>query len=228
MRKIYLACVWVKGPKNYTANDVRTIAKSVKLWAPPDRNVEFICLTDQPHMLPSTIKTIDIRFAKLTNWWAKMCLFEPSWREGYDVKYIDLDTLLVNNISPFLDWQGDFAICESFTKEVHAKHWPCEYGSCVMSIGAGWGAYIWNQFRDRQSAIMQECGRYGDQMAIQKLNPDATLLQHVLPKDFFLGYRRLKDYPNSPPHNTAMVIFAGSRRPGNFGPAWTRDFWKSY
>lgn len=227
MNQICVACVWTKGHKPYTAKDVIRLKRMVDFWSPPHLDVKFICLTDRPHELPN-INTIDIRFAKLSSWWGKMVLFELSWRSCMRVVYYDLDTVLIGSQEPLLTWDGCFGICESFTKEVHAKHWPCAYGSCVMSIAPNWGESIWTRFRAEQARIIKDCRQYGDQMAIEKLHPTASLLQYEMPKGFFMGYRNLKNHPTNQPENTAVVIYAGKRSPSNFGPPWIRKYWNSY
>lgn len=227
MDELCVACVWTKGPKPYTEKDVFRLKRMVEFWAPPHLRIKFVCLTDRPKALPG-IDTIDVKFAELSSWWAKMVLFEPLWRLGMRVIYYDLDTVLVGDQRPLLTWEGDFGICESFTKEIGHKSWPCAYGSCVMSIAPEWGADIWRNFRARQAELILACHRYGDQLAIEKLHPNASLLQHELPKGFFMGYRKLKDHPTAQPVNTSLVIYAGRRTPANFGPPWIRKYWKSF
>jgi hypothetical protein len=184
----------------------------------------FICLTDQPDEVAG-VENIDIRAYGLTGWWAKMLLFHPLIRGHGRVVYLDLDTVIVNSLDRLTRWNGDFGICENFTKLAGHATWPCAYGSCVMSFADDWGAFVLEKFLDDKERYMSLAGKYGDQLVIEKLVPWAELLQNKLPRGFFLNKRDLHKYPNHPPFEASLVIFGGSVRPDNCRIEWVKQVW---
>lgn len=181
----------------------------------------FVVLTDRPEDLPG-YETILVP-ATLPGWWAKMALFEKRWRAGERVLYFDLDTVICGDLAPLADLQIDFGICANFTRAAGHPTWPCRYGSCVMTIGPELGEGAWNEFQASAGDTMERIGGYGDQMAIEELIPEAELLQGLLPKDYFVHYRKLTDVK---PEGCALVIFGGSSKPSNCTVPWARDAWK--
>lgn len=180
----------------------------------------FICLTDNPLALPG-IDCLHV-VENLPGWWAKMKLFSTQWRQGEKVIYFDLDMVICGDIAPLAALEVDFAICGSFTRAAGNKNWPCIYGSCCMVLGANLGVYIWEIFCRNRAALMAAAGNYGDQMALQHIYPDATILQDILPLGFFLGYRNLTHYK---PDECSVVVFAGANKPHNCNEKWIELEW---
>lgn len=187
------------------------------------RAAKFVVLTDQPARF-NGIATINVAALNLPGWWNKMALFEPSIRGDERWVFIDLDTVIVGNIDPLLDWDGEFGVCQNFTQLAGHPTWPCKYGSCVMSFSPGFGRHIYTSFMMHRARLMNECPK-GDQQAIELLHSHATYLQSVLPSGFFLNKRQLHLYPSKPPAEAAMVIFGGSQGPHNAKQRWIREMW---
>ncbi|MEN6306098.1 MAG: hypothetical protein ABFD96_25455 [Armatimonadia bacterium] len=185
------------------------------------REHRFVCLTDRPQDLPG-VWTHDIGPTHLKGWWGKMALFDFAARIGERVIYLDLDTVVVGDLTPLADLDCEFAICGSFTRAAGNLKWPCRYGSCIMSFAPGFGAEVWQQFTAAPAHHMVEAGIYGDQMIIERLLPAATILQEVLPPGYFLGYR---DLGAAKPGPCALVIFAGNSKPHNCNEDWIRTAW---
>lgn len=185
----------------------------------------FVCLTDQPGLYESgKVQALDISRERLSGWWAKLKLFDAGFRAQNGLGqwlYFDLDTVIIRDISPLARWAGSFAICENFTRLAGNLKWPCGYGSCVMSIGQGFGVTLWNEFnRDRDGAI--RTSPRGDQQFIEKQYPHALLLQDEMPEDFFIGYRRLTQVK---PERASVVVFAGNHKPDNSPFPWVQTAW---
>ena len=210
---ITVACVWT-GDK-YGVEYVERLRNMVRRHLPLEHS--FICYTDRPNEVPEGVVPIVTTWP---GWWAKMQLFHPGHRTGRTL-YFDLDTVVVGDLTPLAEWAGDFAICENFTKRAGHPNWPCNYGSCVMSLAPKWGASIYRTFNSEPQIWMERNPR-GDQQAIEEIYPDATYLQDVMPPGYFLGYR---DMTPSKPDGCAIVIFAGSRKPHNCEHKWVRDQW---
>lgn len=181
----------------------------------------FVSLTDQPDKIAG-VCNFDIAPTGLKGWWGKMALFDFADRIGERIVYLDLDTVIVGDLSPLAALNVDFGICGSFTRAAGNLSWPCRYGSCVMTISPGAGRRIWADFRSDPGRFITEAGTYGDQHAIERLEPFGTILQEVLPPGFFLGYRDLGD---SKPAGCSLVIFAGKSKPHACDEKWIRDAW---
>lgn len=182
----------------------------------------FIVLTDQPRAFPG-YETFLVPI-ELPRWWAKMVLFQDAWRDGESVLYLDLDTVVVGSLDPLAKLDVDFGICANFTRASGNLDWPCKYGSCVMKFGLGWsGQSVFDDFTDNVDDMLRRNGRYGDQMAIEELLPDATLLQTVLPDGYFLHYKNLG---NNKPKKCSLVIFGGRNKPKDCRLPWIVEAWK--
>lgn len=190
------------------------------------RSHKFICFTDRPQEVEGTgVVVADITSMHLKSWWGKMALFAREWREGQRVLYFDLDSVIVGDLTPLLELEIDFGICENFTRLAGNQQWPCRYGSCVMTMGPEFSGDAFRRFWPQRDELMARAGKFGDQMVVEELLPDATLLQRFLPSGFFLGYRDLPKHKARPPKNCSVVIFAGSAKPHNCGITWVKEAW---
>jgi len=72
----------------------------------------FVCLTDQPWLIPAGIETVPIATPAGFGWWAKVELFNR--RHGFSDRmlYLDLDSLVVAPLDPIVDVQSSFALVE--------------------------------------------------------------------------------------------------------------------
>lgn len=218
---ITVACVWT-GTK-YGAEYVYRLRNMVR------RNLSvshrFVCFTDRAGDVPDGIEPVDVSEFSLPGWWAKMCLFRADLRGPGRTIYLDLDTVIVGSLDPLAEYAGGFAVCENFTRLAGHPTWPCRYGSCVMSFPDGLGGDIWDAFWSDRAKLMAE-NESGDQQVIEKLAPDATYLQSVMPPRFFLNKRDLPQHRSNPPQGTAVVVFGGSQRPHNCEIPWVQEAWR--
>ena len=176
---------------------------------------KFFCLTD----LPETYAGVENHYVSgLPGWWAKMELFSPDWRRGHAVVYLDLDTVVNGNIDPLLKLDVPFGICRNFTR-ARSPNWPCNYGSCVMTLRSGYGRFIYDEFMASRHLLMRQNDLYGDQRVIEYLDEDAQYLQDLLPRGFFshyrMGFRR----------DAALLIFGGQHKPHNHPEPWVTERW---
>jgi hypothetical protein len=91
-----------------------------------------------------------------------------------------------------------------------------------MLIGANAMSHVWDKFRADEIKLQREAGTYGDQWVIERLAPQATILQEVMPSGFFHGYRNLTD---ERPKAASVVVFAGSHKPHNTDVQWVKEEW---
>jgi hypothetical protein len=103
-----VACVWVHAQVPYKVEYVANLRAMVaKHLARPHR---FVCLTDRPKQLPSYVEPIEIQHdRRLFGWWAKIQLWTPGLFSDR-VLYLDLDTLVVNDLSAIVDYPAPFAL----------------------------------------------------------------------------------------------------------------------
>lgn len=211
----------------YNVSDVMRIYRMVSDNL--DSPCNFVCITDKPAAVRSCqlpIEPVTVSFA-LPKWWAKMKLFDLSWRNrnSGQIIYFDLDTLICGPLEPLVSINTEFAICRNFTKAHGNARYPCDYGSCVMSIAPDFGNVIWERFVNKADDFINGLDRrYGDQYAIQKLWPNANYLQDMLPPDYIISYRAVKGLASQPP-DVSLVAYAGGRTPATMGPHWAYKIW---
>lgn len=186
----------------------------------------FVCLTDAPADLePLGIECLDVSHLQLSRWWPKMYLF-ADWRADEPMVYLDLDTVIVGDLTPLAARTAfRFSTCANFTRAAGNLAWPCKYGTCVMTFGPQSMASVWTRFDQDRARLMQDYARFGDQRVVEKLVPDALLLQQCLPADYFIGYRDLPQYPGAAPAGCSIVVFGGKNKPDNCGVPWVTREW---
>jgi hypothetical protein len=186
------------------------------------RDYELVCLTDQPERCDD-VGFVDIGALNLPGWWAKMALFAPEWRGRHRVVYLDLDTVIIRDVSELVDVPGEFSTCENFTRLAGNHAYPCRYNSSVMVIGGGMASYIWTTFDRERVAYMTESDPYGDQRAIELIVPDAPFLQSLVRPNFFLNYRNLTAHK---PAHAAVINFGGRNKPHACDIGWVQEEWR--
>ena len=201
-----------------------------------------MCLTDNVRPEPLDIhgtkyqtymgvECINISKYNLHGWWAKMCLFNRAIVPEGRILYFDLDTVIINDLTPLAEWSGGFGICANFTRAAGHKTWPCKYGSCVMSIGPQFGQQIWDEFTGNRHRLIKECP-HGDQQAIEQIHPFAGILQVHVPPGFFLGYRDLTEIEPFEDGvvllagKPSVVVFGGNNKPENCKIPWVQEAWQ--
>lgn len=225
--KLTIACV-LSTPEagkrvRYDMGDVyRLRDAAARHWSIPHN---FAVYTNNGSLVGSDVETRLVPSA-LKGWWAKMALFDTSYRLKDEVTvYYDLDSLLIGRQDPLLRVTDSFAICGNFTKEV-VPDYPCRYGSCCMVLAPRFGDSIWTLFKESVSANMLQHRVRGDQSFIERVYPNARILQNAVPRGFFVGYRNLHHFPKAPPEGAAVIVYAGGRTPLTFGPKWAKKEWQ--
>lgn len=217
-----VACVWT-GNK-YGWEYVERLRNMVARYLPPP--FRFVCITDKQPIQCINFPDEPIEYLParpdLPGWWAKMQYFDRALMGDDKLIALDLDTVIVDDLTPLANIPHEFGICENFTRLAGHKDWPCKYGSCAMVLAAGFGQKIWDDFAASPYQYMNACPR-GDQQVIERIKPNATFLQPVLPFGYFLGYR---DLTPTKPEGCAVVVFAGNSKPHNCEHQWIKDAWK--
>jgi hypothetical protein len=217
MITLAMVCTGTKYSRDY----VERLAASVRKHLAIDR---IIVLVDRPLGIAG-VTEINIAWSGLTGWWAKMLLLDPAIRGPGRCLFLDLDMVVLGDLKPLAEIESPFAICANFTRAAGNLAWPCRYGSCAMVFQEGWGGWAWRMFWKLRAELILSCPK-GDQQAIERLIPNAPLLQDMLPPGFFLHYRGLDDVRQASPQNAKVVVFGGSHKPHNCTVDWVRKAWR--
>lgn len=207
------------GTKKYSIEDVLRVHRAVTLYLrTPFR---FVCITDLPNECEEVgIEPIPVG-PELPGWWAKMKLFDRSWRDDGRLIYFDLDTLICGELDTFATLDLSFGICANFTRAIKPEY-PCRYGSCIMTMSGAFGDDIWGPFIEQRKWFVTE--KYGDQKVIERLHPHASFIQEYMWDGWVLGYRDVRGLAVKP-NETSLVVYAGKRSPNTMGPQWAKELW---
>ncbi len=118
---ITVCCLLVKGHiAAYNAEYVAALAKGVA--AHLDRPYEFVCFTDQPKAVEKVARPIQVSAPAGRNcWWAKLEVFNPKHGLTGRVLYLDLDTLIVGDLAPIVDFPAELALIPDGAPNFHGK-----------------------------------------------------------------------------------------------------------
>lgn len=193
---------------------------------------KFVILTDQPRKF-YPMETINVSGTNLPGWWSKMILFNTSVRDTHPTIFIDLDNVIVGDLSPLAEIAKThpFTLCENFTQIEQRSRgghvsWPCRLSSTVMTFGPGFNLNdIWTQFWSKHEDYMKEHTRTGDQRVVEELlgGREVPHLQDLLPEGFFVHYRHMREQQ---PEAAAIAVFGGSRKPHNNNVPWVKEHWR--
>lgn len=167
----------------------------------------FRCLTDDPdrhyalqrdewHMIPRD----------LSGWWAKLHLFE-SFRFSDRVLYLDLDTVVVGDLTPLAASKGILDLTQ----------WGWEkpsYGSGVMCWDGGEHREVFDSWTPEVAQRLA-----GDQDWLTELGG-----WQALPAGLCFSYRyHAKD---APPPGASVVCFHGRPKPHEVKEGWVPQLWR--
>ena len=126
---------------------------------------QFVCFSDRELEGIKTVKLIP----GYEGWWNKMQMFNTDFKLGNRVVYLDLDTLIVDNIDWLLEYDGMFMGIEDLGSV--NKHQPELKGrlqSGVMAWDYRLNSHLWNRFTSSGES--------------QRYRGDGEYLNHIVPK----------------------------------------------
>lgn len=184
---------------------------------------EFVCLTDATDGFCTNVHKIIQLEHNFPKWWGKLELFKPDKFSTDRVFYIDLDTIIVDNIDDIMQYTGDFFGLKDFYK--------------LQGLGSGlmaWGASntfiqrIYHEFMRNPTANMNN-HRYGDQEFIGKLVARSMdYVQELYPRKI-VSYKKdcVDPYGNVHiPDDAAIICFHGRPRPHQANFPEIQEHWK--
>lgn len=221
-----VACVFVKGPYAYTKDYVVRLERMVrKFLTLPFR---FVCFTDQPEAFTEPIEAIRIPrqlpgHKDAVGFWNKLQVFNPAHALSGRVLFLDLDVLVISDLSPIVDYPAPFALAGdelALERPVYAlnsigRAIIRRFNASVMAFDGGTLSDLWNDWTPAVTGRLQ-----GDQDWVGERYPDAA----AMPVSWFPRLSRISGPPFSP---DAKVILA--KKPKNhlavaqyswFEPLW--------
>lgn len=169
----------------------------------------FFVMSDEEHpdfhCIPSRFK----------GWWEKIRIFEPGLFGG-KVLYLDLDTMIFQNIDHIAAYDGDFAILHDFWR-------PRGLGPAVMVFDAAWAGWIYEEWAGEGYPMLDP---RGDQAWLENRNQgrfrkEVDILQELFPMQF----ASYKEHCREKLHDWVRVLcFHGNPRPHEAG-GWVKEVW---
>lgn len=160
---------------------------------------KFICFSDR--MLPG-IDTILLK-PGFAGWWNKLQLFDG--RIDGHVVYLDLDTLIVDNIDWLLSYTGAFAGIEDLgSVNSHQSHLKGKLQSGILAFDAQAAGWIWDVFFFDHRNITKAHRGDGEYLNVAVSNRD--LLQSIYPSQ--IKSYKYQVYPNNI-DGASIVCFHG-------------------
>lgn len=149
-----IACVLVKGEYPYTPEYVRRLLVMCQRYV--SRPFSFVCVTDQPAAMPDGVRAIPVqRLAGCFAEWTKMLLFDVFRSETGRILFIDLDSLIVGNLDPIIDYPAPIALIEDafaverahLNKDRYGRELVRKFQGSVMVWDAGpQHAHVWDRW----------------------------------------------------------------------------------
>jgi len=198
---------------------------------------EFHCITDDPIGLDSHIKVIKLpNDPWIKTWWSKLWMFGSHFPLQGNILYFDLDIIIFRNIDELLTYNPDkFTIIQDFNR-CRIKDWKL-CNSSVMKWKAGTMNYLWDDFMQSPSRVMQQ--NHGDQDWITAKTKENF---NWWPLDWIRSYKwemiGLKDtkirkgkkyvfeHPARITEKNRVAVFHGDPKPFNCGDQFVIDNWK--
>jgi hypothetical protein len=179
----------------------------------------FICITDNTSGLHWEIICQAPRDPTLEGWWQKMTLYNPP--TGTDAAltiYLDLDTIICDDIGFLADYGGCLAMLRDFYRP------KTSWASGILLLRPTMLRSIWRKFdQDRQGWM----GHGGDQQATEAILRARSWVPDLL-QDLFPG--KIRSYKvhcqNHLPTGTALVCFHGRPRPHEVNAPWIKEHWR--
>jgi hypothetical protein len=213
-----------------------------KLKAMVERNTtiphRFVCLIDDvsKRKIKDTDTTIFYLDQGYEGWWNKIQLFNPRYPLSDRVVYIDLDTLIVDNIDWLLEYEGDFMGIEDLgAVNAHQPFLKNRFQSGVLAFNHKKYAGIWSEFIFTYERIFSHYR--GDGEFLHDHIKRRDLLQNLYPGK--LKSYKYQVYPGPPDNETSIICFHG--RPSipqamttpistpmrtYHAQSWIEDYWK--
>lgn len=203
----------------YDVGDVRWLAKMIQAHTSP--GTRLACLSDVAIDAPG-VDHIPLVHG-WPGWWSKMELFRPNLFTG-PVLYIDLDTVIINNIDNFvsLPQDGAFYMLRNFT---HGRIDKQACGSGVMAWSGDY-SHLYREFLRDPDKHMTEYRtplRWGDQGFIGEHQRSKKFLQDAYPGEI-ISYKVDYLHGKESIDGVKIVCFHGRPKPKAIQQPWVPPY----
>lgn len=210
----------LKSGGEYTVEYVNNIARSIS------KNVTvpytFVCLTDLSEGFSPLVHKIIPFDHNFERWWGKIELFSPGKFNTNKIFYIDLDTLILDNIDEILLFDEDF----------------CSLRDFYSQFGLASGIMMWKNYNPKMYQIYEKFmenptyhmanNRYGDQAFIGSIIHNILFFQDLY-KNKIVSYKKdclLKNGQLSIPPEAKIICFHGPPRPHTIKHPEIIKYWR--
>jgi hypothetical protein len=199
----------LKSGGQYQYQHVNALVRQIEKYYAKQKRI--ICLTDKPDNI--ICETENLRY-NLPGWWSKMEIFRHTGK----CFYIDLDTVIVNDITNIVDYPHKFTAL----REASLNHGITKrMGSGLIAYNGDY-SFMLDEFLKRKVDYMKNHGR-GDQEFIEKYIPDFTGFQDLFPNQF-QSYKFTLQNKDILLADTRIVYFHGKPKPWEVKHNWIPSY----
>lgn len=163
----------------------------------------FTCLTDTGH---EDAVPLDHDWPR---WWGKIELFRPGlFPERELVLYLDLDTVVVRDLSFLAHYNGEGAVLADLYQPARM----IGTGAVLWRAGAAWTHRVWSEFTATPDRIMRQHTARMDKYLLRHMAP-LQRLQDLYPGRFVSYKRHVRG--RGLPEDAAVICFHGKPRPAD-------------
>lgn len=149
-------------------------------------------------------------------WWQKLVIFRPGLFTQRTL-FLDLDTIIVDNINFLADYDGHFAIPHDFWR-------PQGLGPAVMLFDPKWAEFIYQEW---QAHGFPQTDPRGDQGWLEGLNQgrmrkEVDIMQELFPGAFY-SYKT--SCIEAVPEGAKVICLHGKPRLHET-KGWAKDYWE--
>lgn len=211
MGRVTVACVLRSGGETYGPRWVYALRRGLNEHLPDHR---FVCLTDVESIPPMWSRPLRYKWE---GWWSKLELFRPGLFEaGERVLYLDLDTLIVGDLSEIASYDGEFGMIRGFYRDI--------LQSGVMAFRPGpISRAIWDDWLPRPQRRMKEYRGDGEYLA-SRVDGEADQLLDLYPGQI-VSYK--VHSREGIPDGARIVCGHGDPRFSSPMAGWAHKMWSS-
>lgn len=189
----------------------------------------FVCLTDREFMEeedPPVDWYVLLR-TKWPRWWPKIEMFRPGlWPRGERILYFDLDTAIVDDITPLAEYEGGFAVLN----DVMQGERMIGSGMMMWDPESLLARRIWDRFLQHPQDTIRKHRARMDYWIQKVVGDDAERIQDLFP-GMVVSYKGdLNKGRRALPEGASVVCFHGRPRPHEtpkgdpIGDAWRGEY----
>lgn len=222
LKPVTIACV-LKTGQHQTKSGITEYTPEVVKWLRRqcDRFItvpfKFVCLTDLDSI--NGVETIKLK-DNFPNWWSKIELFRPDIFRGEKVFYMDLDTVLVDNIDHILTYDHGFTVLRQMSTLDTESHL---IGSGMMAWKRDL-SYLYETFKKDPAKFMddkdQTFDNWGDQGFIQRhMKGTVERFQKVFGEKEIVSFIR-NLHKGDPQEGNKIIVFHSKPKPHEIERPW--------